>query len=214
MLKKLTLAAVLLSSSWFANATIIQSITGADMTGMVVTVTFGNGVTQSELWSATGPEAGGAFATGWSLTQSGDTIGGLDVVPFGVWTLQSRRHISSLTIEALSAGILFDTEFGDDIVNGSGAGREFTYDDTLTTVNAAFVDNIQDELFGSMTLTGENGWRGDLLLAAGSSFEFMIDTDLIDDEIATAVVSEPATLFFFMSGLLTLVVSRRKVAGK
>jgi hypothetical protein len=214
LFKKLTLAAVLLSSSWFANATLVQSITGADMAGMLVTVTFGNGVTQSRLWSATGPEAGGAFAPGWSLTQSGDTLGNLDDAPLGVWTFQSRRHISSLTIEALAADILFDTEFGDDILNGSGTGSEFTYDDSLTSVNAAFVNNYQDELFGSMTLTGDSGWRGNLLLTSGSSFQFVIDTDLIDDEISSAVVPEPATLLFFMSGLIGVVVSRKKIAGK
>jgi hypothetical protein len=214
MFKKITLALVLLSSSWFAQATLIQSITGSDMAGMVVTVTFANGRSQSKLWNATGPEGGRVFGKGWSLRQSGDTIGEFDIVPIGAWTLRANRNITSMTIDALTADVVFDTEFGDPFANGSGAGREFTYDDTLATVNAVFSDNYQDELFGSMTLTGDNGRFGGLLVQRRSSFEFMIDTDLIDDGLAVAVVSEPASLFLLMSGLLGLVVSRRKVAGK
>jgi hypothetical protein len=209
MLRKSVLALVLLSSSWFANAKLIQSITGEDMAGMLVTATFGNGTSQTVAWEATGADAGAAAAFSWSLSQTGNTIGDFDgTTIFGIWTLASNRNIVSLTVDAFAGDVIFDTEFGDPFANGSGDGREFTYDDTLATVSAAFSDNYMDELFGTMTLTGLNGNPGNLLIAGGSSLEFLIDTDLIHQ------VPEPATLFFFMSGLIALVVSRKKVAGK
>jgi hypothetical protein len=216
MYKKVALALALLSTSWISQANLIQNITGADMDGIKVTVTYGNGATSSQIWAATGPQSGMASwfnssnntnnGKGWSLTQNGDTIGENDpsVLP-GYWTLTSvERNIKSLLIEGLYGNIVFDNLFGNANVNGSGAGREFTYTDN--SVTAAFSDQYdnQADLYGSMLLTGTIG-SNDYLLRSNTSMQFLIDTD---------EVPEPSTIFILMSGLLGLMVTRKKRAGK
>jgi hypothetical protein len=88
--------------------------TGADMAGMEVTVLFEGGTSETVVWIATGPTAGGAFGTGWQLTEDGDTgfadfFGGL-----GFWAL---NNASALPIQRifLNAGLgdcVFDINFG------------------------------------------------------------------------------------------------------
>jgi hypothetical protein len=211
MYKKVALALALLSTSWISQANLIQNITGADMDGIKVTLTYGNGATSSQIWAANGAQSGivssyNGNGKGWSLTQNGDTIGENDpsVLP-GYWTLTSvGRNIKSLLIEGLYGNIVFDNLFGNANVNGSGAGREFTYTDN--SVTAAFSDQYdnQADLYGSMLLTGTIG-SNDYLLRSNTSMQFLIDTD---------EVPEPSTIFILMSGLLGLMVTRKKRAGK
>jgi hypothetical protein len=220
MYKKLALTLALLSTSWISQANLIQNITGADMAGIVVTVTNRNGGITSAIWDTTGSESGEASffnkkGNGWSLDQVGDTIGENDPsVSPGYWTLTSTGvNIRSLLIEGLYGNILFDNLFGDDNVNGSGAGREFTYDTTSSTVTAAFLGQYQGQpdLYRSMLLTGQNprgnGSGTEMLLGANGSLQFLIDTDIIE-------VPEPGTVFLLMSGLLGLMISRKKRAEK
>lgn len=193
-----------------AHAGFISTVAGDDMTGIAVTVTLEDDSTETLFWGATGPETGGVFGglgiDGWSLVEEGDTIGGTDGQSlFGVWTLANYtgQAIKSLFIDLSATSVVFDTLFGDASANGSLAGREFTYDDRLTLVNASFSDNYMDELFKGLTITGV---QGDLL-ADGESFEFMIDTDIV------TAVPAPATLSIFALSLLGLAVrSRRKQA--
>ena len=192
-----------------AQAGFISAVTGSDMTGISVTVVLDDDQSETLLWSATGVETGGVFGglgiDGWSLTESGDTLGGLDGQSlFGVWTLANYtgQAIKSLFVDLSATSVVFDTLFGDDSANGSLAGRLFTYDDRFASVNANFSMNYMDELFKGLTITGSQG----SLLADGSSFEFMIDTDIV-------TVPAPAALSIFALSLLGLAaLSRRKQA--
>lgn len=187
-----------------ANANFIKTTTGSDLAGIEVTVTFADdGSMESGIWAATGPRKGEANNTssgqGWGLMESGDTLGGLTVLgdpstAFGIWSFYNwtGRTISSLFIDTAATNIVFDTEFFDVSANGSGAGREFTYDNTVHSVKHAFSGLYMDELYTGLTIFG-----------ADDGFQFMADTDLIK-------VSAPATLSLMLLALGGLVARRRK----
>lgn len=188
-----------------ANASFIKTVTGSDMAGIEVTVTFeDDGSMESGIWAATGAMMGEASNTssgqGWGLMESGDTLGGLTVLgdpstAFGIWSLYNwtGRTISSLFIDTAGTNVVFDTEFFDVSANGSGAGREFTYDNSSTTVTALFSGLYMDELYTGLTIAGPGLVDG---------FEFMIDTDV--------KVSAPATLSLMLLALGGLVARRFK----
>jgi hypothetical protein len=188
-----------------AHAGFISAVNGDDMAGISVTVTLDDNTSETLVWAATGLDEGGVFGTGWSLVESGDTLG--EVVNqslFGVWTLANYtgQAIKSLFVDLSATNVVFDTLFGNVSANGSSAGREFTYDTILTTVNAGFSMNYMDELFKGLTITGPQGG----FLADGASFGFMIDTDIV-------TVPAPATLSILALSLLGLAArSRRKQA--
>jgi hypothetical protein len=192
-----------------AHAGFISAVNGDDMAGISVTVTLDDNTSETLVWAATGLDEGGVFGTlgvdGWSLVESGDTLGGLvNQSLFGVWTLanQTGQAIKSLFVDLSATNVVFDTLFGDVSANGSSAGREFTYDTRFTTVNAGFSMNYMDELFKGLTITGPQGG----FLADGASFGFMIDTDIV-------TVPAPATLSILALSLLGLAArSRRKQA--
>ena len=193
-----------------AHAGFISTVNGDDMTGISVTVTLEDDSFETLVWGATGVDKGGVFGTlgidGWSLIESGDTIGGDNGQSlFGVWSLANYtgKAIKSLFIDMSATNVVFDTLFDDASGNGSLAGREFTYDDRFATVDASFSMNYMDELFKGLTITGPQG----SFLASGSSFDFMIDTDIVTS------VPAPATLSIFALSLLGLAArSRRKQA--
>lgn len=186
-----------------ANASFIKTTTGSDLAGIEVTVTFeDDGSMESGIWAATGPRKGEANNTssgqGWGLMESGDTIGGLTVLgdpstAFGTWSFYNwtGRDISSLFINTAATNIVFDTKFFDVSANGSGAGREFTYDTTVHSVKHQFTGLYMDELYTGLTIYG-----------AESGFEFMADTDM--------KVPAPAALSLILLGLGGLVVRRKK----
>ena len=72
------------------------STTGSMMSGMKITAYFVGGSSEIATWMTTGAGTGGAFGTGWSLVESGDTFG-------GTWTLTTGTNaMARLLIEALS----------------------------------------------------------------------------------------------------------------
>lgn len=192
-----------------AHAGFISAVNGDDMAGISVTVTLDDNSSETIVWGATGLNTGGAFGSlgidGWSLVESGDTIGGNDGSGlFGVWTLANYtgQAIKSLFVDLSATSVVFDTEFFDLSGNGSLAGRQFTYDDRFAAVNAGFSMNYMDELFRGLTITGQQG----NLLADRGEFGFMIDTDIV-------TVPAPATLSILALSLLGLAArSRRKQA--
>ncbi len=201
---------------WASSATaylINPIITGADMAGMNVTA-FYNGGSQSAIWGMTSanagvPEgegfAGAASGTGWSLSQQGYTEGNLSLINpgqvLGAWTLTNGTGfaITSVQIDALVAGIVFDNLFGSEGTPGSSTGREFLPESPSASAIYAAPFSAPD-LFGSMTITFANGG-----LASGTSMRFLADTD--------AVVPEPATLFLFAVGLLGVLLARTRRPG-
>ncbi len=86
-------------------------VSGGDMDGMQVTVSYGDGSQDTEIWSdndstTTNPYDGGATGTaGWALSFDGeDTYSGTDS-----WLFSSgSTGISAITIDAFSGGVVFD----------------------------------------------------------------------------------------------------------
>ena len=90
------------------------STTGSMMNGMKVTAFFADATSQAATWGTTGADAGGAFGTGWSLSEAGDTFG-------GPWTLSngSGKAITKVLIDAGVGDTVFDIDWG---VNGGEEG--------------------------------------------------------------------------------------------
>lgn len=195
-----------------AYSTVIMSnVTGADMAGIAVTINFDGGGSETATWVTTGTDgsvanqegyAGGAFGSGWSLTQQGDSFG--DIAPggqlLGVWTLTNNSGVSflSLAIDALMANIVFDNLFSVEGTPGSTVGRPFVSGPANAPGSTVYSDLFSaPDLYGSLTLDwGQTGF------ATGNTFRFMADTD--------AVVPEPATLLLFGAGLLGLAGIRAR----
>ena len=206
-------AALLLSGQ--ASASYISAVTGADMVGMEVTVTYTDTTTETLVWDMISMDpnqpynegySGGVSGATWSLTQQGDSISETPPganLPLGAWTFTYDGNgvgIESVYIDAYAGDVVFDTVEGDASANGSGPGRMFLTDGYSLT--SLFSMNIEDELFGALTLSGVNG--GALIDTAGS-FQFLIDTDKV-------AVPTPATLGIFTAALGLMGFSRRKKA--
>lgn len=204
-------AALLLSSQ--ASADYISTVTGADMTGMEVTVTFSDMSTETVTWSSILMDdtvaylegyIGGVTGSSWTLTQQGDSISetptGIAYV-LGAWTFTydgTASGIESVYIDAWAGDVVFDTEEGDASANGSDAGREFVASESY--VVGTFDTNIEDELYGGLLLTGDSG----ALLDTAGTFQFVVDTDI--------AVPVPATLGIFAATLGFMGFNRRKKA--
>jgi hypothetical protein len=85
---------------------------GDAMAGMTVRATFADGFTETLVWAATGPGAGGVTGDGWSVNQSGDTFNDLS------WAVDVTRldgqglpiELSELHLEGAPGLTLFDVE--------------------------------------------------------------------------------------------------------
>lgn len=126
------------------------STCGGDMAGMLVTVNFLNGGSQTVPWGVTnsstcgysanghpfGHYGGGAFGSGWSLTESDDTYGGgyeSRYPNLDDWILtDSGSPITSLTINAILGNTVFDaitdgcSSCISEVTPGSADGYPFT----------------------------------------------------------------------------------------
>lgn len=203
MLKKLLLGTVLLSTSLLSNAGIISIINGADMAGIEVTAFFGDGSQETQTWNATSLDAGAAISTDWSLSLSGETFGEL-VSPSvfkGLWTFTNLNRLDGVVgieVNGTIADVYFDNIDSVEHTVGSGFGRPFAADSI--SVAASFTDVYSaPDLFGTMNIN----WLGGTSLEVGQMLNFLTDTDKV-------IVSEPATVLVFLTGLLALVNIRRK----
>lgn len=208
MLKKWTLGIILLSTSLFSHASLINSeVYSLDMVGIEVTALFVGGGSDTQTWSALpsiSSTTAGIVTSDWSLTLDGNTFGDYDGSTntfFGLWTLSNlavSQGIIGLTVKAGIADIVFDIESGPlGSTPGSEAGRPFAAFSAL----ASFTDVYSSpDLFGTMHVTNFN-------LAVNQSLGFQTDTDKVE-------VPEPSTLFTFALGLIALTGLRRKSSGK
>lgn len=199
-----------------ANAGFIQTVTGADMAGMQVTVNYLGGFSETLTWEVTSvgngltdnasleTAIGGVTGTGFSLSQQGDSQGNVDNngttdlsddTFFGLWTFKntSQDMITSLFINTQTTNVLFDTMFDDINGNGSGVGRGFTTN--ISGPVAVSSDLYMDELYRGLTVNFN--------LESGDTLIFMADTDLV-------TVSAPATASILMFSLLGLVMNARR----
>lgn len=93
--------------------------TGADMAGMQVTAYWLGGGSDTTSWIATGADSGGAYGSGWSLTEAGNTG------DKAIWTLMSPS-IERLVMEGSPGKTVFDLERPGPPYPGFGLGDEGT----------------------------------------------------------------------------------------
>ena len=151
---------------------------GDDMAGMVVTAGFLNGGSQTATWGVTGSNAGGAFGTKWSLTQSGNTFS-------NPWTFSnSGQSIVSLKINAVPGNTVFDIVEDYELTPGSADGEPFTVVSGSAPNSFAYSDAIdisKGDLFGTLSLNYNNGFTGKLTYIADT------DSGTQNDPVVVAV---------------------------
>lgn len=202
-------------------AGIIDVITGADMAGMEVTVTFDNNTTETATWITTSTDAsvpngegfaGGAFGTGWSIQQQGFTQGNIAFAPppppvipptlLGLWTIENEAAnpltIVSMEINALVGDILFDLFLLTEHTPGSGFGRDFLPDPANPAIPVATYGDLYSspDLWGSLSLD----WSTVGGLAPGAGLRFFADTDTIPN---------PGTLLLLSAGLFGFLANQK-----
>ncbi len=178
--------------------------TGANMDGMNLEITYGDGTSTSALWGNTGISSGVATWTGGFLELIGDSF-------YSSWNLVAQTGISSILLDAAIGNSLFDTTFDNSLGTvGSAAGRDFsvtsasadynitaTYIDAIGVAGNAAVGDIYRYLFIDFGQTAYTGTLG-----------FLQDTDNLRD---ISPVPVPAAAWLFGSALLGFFgFSRRK----
>jgi hypothetical protein len=114
-----------------ANA-ITDTVTGADLTGLIVTATFGEGsgpLIIPMIWAATGPTSGSAsggptdLPSAVSISVTGDANGSL------AWNYTSilLGPLISLEFDGRAAGVYFDRTHSSTGTLGSGPGKDLVF---------------------------------------------------------------------------------------
>lgn len=186
------------------NTSVIPGLTGfatngAMMDNMSVTATFGN-TSQTLPWADTGATSGGVTGSGWALSMSGDTFGGLWNFTFSPTAALS---LTQLVLSGNSGLTVFDRTFGGaDGTPGSARGMDFsdpnidamvTYSDQVAIGAASPVG----DLWHTVTVNFTNGIR--------TNFSFVQDTD----NDSRYGVPEPASIGLLGLALAGLGWSRR-----
>ncbi|MBE9114383.1 PKD domain-containing protein [Lusitaniella coriacea LEGE 07157] len=146
---------------------------GGDMGGMQITVNLFDGTSQSAIWNATGGSSGGAFGSGWALTQSGNTFGSFDN-PWN-FSYSGGSSVAALIIDAIPGNTVFDIfpdVRGPRQTPGSADGWAFETDFGLGPSRHNYdvpIDISNGDLFGRLSLFWDGGFRGNM--------GFLADTD-------------------------------------
>lgn len=150
-------------SAAFAETTTVltnATTTGDMMEGMEIIVNFFDGTSQTSFWERTSPDGGGAFGSGWSLTQSGNTY-------FESWLFvnNSNTAVADLIINAYTGNTVFDIINGSTVTPRSGGGFPFTVTSGVAPSNHEYsvpIDISEGDLFGRLIISWYEGFTGDL----------------------------------------------------
>jgi hypothetical protein len=221
MKKLLAFGFISLLMASHVHAGFISIITGADMAGMNVSVTYENNTTESLLWEVINvgnglpgttdleTAKGGVTGSGFTLYQQGNSLGNSDDngtadinddIFYGLWTLTntSSLTITNLLIDALAGNIVFDIIFDIDVSNGSDLGRPFM--SPIAGLTAEYTNPfLGDELFGTMSV--------DLNLLTGEEIIYFADTDAVTADV---IVNAPSTIYIFMLSLFGFAMNARR----
>lgn len=228
MFKKILLAASLLIAAGTSSAALVvtdSSVTGADMAGLEVSVTFANGVTETAVWEVVNDTpvsvssgdvsvdaevlSGGAFGSSWALTQGGFTLGAIDNgSPFGDWELSnltSSEAIIALSLNGMPGGVVFDIVPGEkdsitgeitmEVTPGSKSGLHYVASDDSTGEYSNQLDSAFEDLFWQLDVRFDTG------IAAGQTVTYFADTDLVE-------VPAPSALALILGGIVFLARQR------
>ena len=181
--------------------------TGADMDGMLVTVNFVGGGSESIAWADTGGAgAGAAIGTGWSISLTGDSFSNAWQVDFG------NLAVTSFVMNGAPGLTVFDI---DSAANpgtpGSALGLPFASSiDTATDPVVTYSNVIQigaaapfGDLFEVMTVELSG------LEAGGISGEFTFVQDTDNDIRRDVELPEPGTLGILGGALIAIGLIRR-----
>ena len=167
-----TAATTVFATTRSAQATTLTSFStsGGNMGGMQITVNFFNGTSQTSTWLPTGGLGGGAFGSGWALTQSGNTFGAFD----NRWnfTYNGPSSVSALVIDTIPGNTVFDIFRNGIVTPGSAEGWDFEVRSGLGPNRWGYsvpIDISRGDLFGRLSLFWDGGFRGGM--------QFLADTD-------------------------------------
>ena len=140
--------------------------TGDMMAGIQVTASFVDGTSETAIWQSTTNISGGAFGSGWSLTEAGNSFD-------APWTFSNTgQAITSLVIDAIPGNSVFDNVAVKEITPGSADGWGFQTLLGLSPDASAYsevIDTSQGDLFGKLSLYWTSGFTG--------MMKFRADTD-------------------------------------
>jgi len=175
--------------------------TGALMSGMEVTLDFMDGSSETATWTTTGPAAGAAAGSGWSLSLDGDSFSETWQADFG------DLVVLSMTLDGRPGLTLFDLAFGDDAgTPGSEAGADFASDlpddaaIVATYSRQVAVNGVAPvgDLWSVLTVDFSGLFAGQPF----GEFGFALDTD--NDARRLTNIAAPASLALFGTALLCL----------